>query len=137
MLSATLLKPELYDDGTPPALRGGICDCGYVFFPLQHYGCERCGRSGANLRPKSLAGRGKLIASAVVHLHAGDRPAPFIVCTVALDDGPIVRTLLADTIGPLAPGTSMTSTLVAVGPGEDGVMRKDFRFSPTLQRVGQ
>jgi hypothetical protein len=127
------LKPELYDGGQPPSLRGGVCTCGYVFFPLQNYGCERCGRFGEDLRPKDLAGRGRLIASATVHLHSPDRPTPFVVGSIALDDGPVVRTLLTDTPPNLAPGARMETVLVAIDPGEDGAPRVDLRFMPAAQ----
>lgn len=39
MTEPRLLMPQLYDGGSPPALQGGVCDCGHVFFPLQAYGC--------------------------------------------------------------------------------------------------
>ncbi len=122
------LKPQLYDEGSPPMLQGGVCDCGYVFFPLQAYGCERCGRHGDSLKPRALVGRGRLVSSAVVHLHAGERPAPFVVGAIALDDGPVVRTLLAETATALPPGTPMVGALVPAPPGEDGAPRVDLRF---------
>ena len=129
-----LLKPALYraegSPGTPavPALIGGVCEaCGHVFFPMQTYGCERCG--AVSLSPRLLAGTGRLVASARVHLHAGKgREAPFTVGTIALDDGPVVRTLLADD-GGLAPGARMTTTLVPVRDAE-GAERLDLRFRP-------
>src|SRR5580693_3683451 len=102
MATPPLLKPGLYRaEGVAggldhPALLGGVCGtCGYVFFPLQHYGCERCG--GLDLRPKVLSGAGRLLASARVHLHPGKgREAPFTVGAIALDDGPIVRGLIEE-----------------------------------------
>ena len=64
-----------------------------MFFPLQPYGCERCG--SLDLHPKALSGVGRLLASARVHLHAGKtREAPFTVGSIQLEDGPIVRTLI-------------------------------------------
>ena len=96
-MDSSLLKPALY--ARHPAgsvvLLGGKCARGHVFFPFQSFGCERCGST--ELQPVDLAGAGRLIASAVVHLHADPaRPAPFTVGTVALDDGPVVRTLLTE-----------------------------------------
>ncbi|HEY4940674.1 MAG TPA: hypothetical protein VII56_04550 [Rhizomicrobium sp.] len=133
MSSPTLLKPTLYraqgseDDPHHPALLGGACECGYVFFPLRSYGCERCGRVG--LEPRALSGRGKLIASARVHLHGGKtRQAPFTVGSVTLDDGPIVRTLIAGDDVAL-PGDRMVTTLVPVTDAE-GAERLDLRFTP-------
>ncbi|HEX4183678.1 MAG TPA: zinc ribbon domain-containing protein [Caulobacteraceae bacterium] len=128
-----LLKPALYReqgaDRAPghPALLGGQCEaCGYVFFPLQSYGCERCGST--DLAPKALSGVGRLLASARVHLHAGKgREAPFTVVSIALDDGPIVRTLLVEDAGELRPGARMVTTLVPVADAE-GASRRDLRF---------
>jgi uncharacterized OB-fold protein len=128
-----LLKPTLYQtEGTAsaprrPALLGGVCAGGHVFFPLQPYGCERCGN--VDLRPLALSGFGKLLASARVHLHAGKgREAPFTVGAIQLDDGPIVRSLIvAD--APVPAGTRMATTLVPVADAE-GRTRLDLRFEP-------
>jgi uncharacterized OB-fold protein len=130
-----LLKPGLYraegtdDAPAAPALLGGACAaCGYVFFPMQRYGCEKCG--GQDLRPRVLSGAGTLLASARVHLHAGKgREAPFTVGSIQLDDGPIVRTLLAeDGLAP-APGARMATTLVPTHDAQ-GEPRLDLRFAP-------
>lgn len=129
-----LLKPALYrEEGAPPepdrpALLGGACACGYVFFPLQRYGCEKCG--GLDIAPRALAGAGRLLASARVHLHAGKgREAPFTIAAVALDDGPVVRTLVVEGAPPLAPGQRMVTVLTPVSDPE-GEPRLDLRFAP-------
>ena len=135
MTPPALLKPMLYRkegtdaDSAHPALRGGECTCGYVFFPMQTYGCERCG--GTSLAPRALSGRGKLLASARVHLHAGkNRQAPFTVVSVALDDGPIVRTLL-EADADVHPGDRMVTVLAPVLDAE-GAHRLDLRFTPQV-----
>jgi len=132
------LKPHLYTlpDAGPagvPQLRGGRCSCGYVFFPMQTYGCEVCGRSGDALQPALLDGRGALVASARVLLHANkDRTAPFVVVSVKLADGPVVRTLLAqDTTERLPIGQPVQACLVEVGRSEAGDAIVDLRFTPT------
>jgi uncharacterized OB-fold protein len=130
-----LLKPALYRAvGTAevpdrPALLGGACAaCGYVFFPLQGYGCEKCG--GMELKPRALSGAGQLLASARVHLHAGKgRVAPFTVGAVRLDDGPIVRTLIIEEAGRLEVGRRMVTTLESASDAE-GAPRLDLRFAP-------
>lgn len=129
-----LLKPALYQAqgsaGEPghPALLGGACACGYVFFPMQGYGCERCG--GRDLQPRALSGAGRLLASARVHLHAGKgREAPFTVGSIKLDDGPIVRTLIEDHDTDLHPGIRMVTVLSPVVDA-DGAPRSDLRFIP-------
>jgi hypothetical protein len=128
-----LLKPGLYSaEGSAarpdsPALLGGVCaGCGYVFFPLQAYGCERCG--GLDLAPRVLSGAGVLLAAARVHLHAGkSREAPFTVGAIALDDGPVVRTLIEDAGEIPRPGDRMTTLLAPVADAE-GAPRLDLRF---------
>jgi uncharacterized OB-fold protein len=128
-----LLKPALYQaqgsaaEPDHPALLGGACACGYVFFPLQSYGCEQCG--GQDLRPMILSGAGRLLASARVHLHAGKgREAPFTVGEIRLDDGPIVRTLIEADPDGLQPGARMVTVLEPVADAE-GAPRLDLRFA--------
>ena len=123
-MDAALLKPTLY---TPSgALLGGRCACGHVFFPMQTYGCEVCGRHGADLQPMTLSGRGTLLSSTVVHIHADKaRATPFTIGKVLLADGPVVRTLLVDPDKEIAPGTAMVTALVSSG---DGTL--DLRFAP-------
>ena len=78
-------------------LTGGKCPCGYVFFPMQTFGCEMCGRNGKDLTPVTLSGRGRVVSKAVVHIHADPkRPPPFTVAVVELEEGPQIRALLAD-----------------------------------------
>ena len=119
----TLLKPALYGraDEEPSRsayLKGGRCKCGYVFFPWQSFGCERCG-DVESLEPIHLAGRGSVLSSVTVHLHASnDRPTPFVIAAVRLADGPVVRTLLAQRSGAaprtLPPGHAVVAELVEV-----------------------
>jgi len=133
-MAEALLKGSLYrEDGTEavpdhPALLGGRCNaCGYVFFPMQRYGCEKCG--SIDLAEQAISGKGKLLASARVHLYAGkNRQAPFTVVSVRLDDGPIVRTLLAGADTGLKPGTTLTTTLIGVSDAE-GNPGRDLRFA--------
>lgn len=132
-MSIPLLKPALYaaDDADPqrlPRLLGGRCHCGYVFFPMQTFGCERCGKDGAALKPVSLRGSGTLLTAAVVHMHADKRrPTPFAIGTIALDDGPVIRTLLADIQLVDAPRARVEAELVPV-TREDGAQALDLRF---------
>ena len=105
-----VLKSQLYSEklGNGLVLRGGHCRCGYVFFPMQTYGCERCGSHEDALTPQDISTHGTLLASAVVQLHADkSRPVPFTIVKVALDEGPVVRALLADDCGGIAPGRRM------------------------------
>jgi uncharacterized OB-fold protein len=131
-MSLPLLKPTLYEarpDGSA-VLKGGCCECGYVFFPMQHFGCERCGRSGESLKPFALSGRGRLVASSLVHMHAdAKREAPFVVGTIALDEGPVVRTLLTTTSEPPIGDVPLRAIAVlASAKAADGSECLDLRF---------
>ncbi len=130
MATPTLLKPELYGadahDGGTVVLHGGRCTCGHVFFPMQRYGCEKCGRDGDDLKPVALKGRGVLAASVTVHMHARpERKAPFTIGTVRLDEGPVVRAVLTGPVADLVPGRLVVATLMPVGDANDAL---DLRF---------
>lgn len=115
-----------------PALLGGRCTaCGGVFFPMQNYGCERCGSTA--LEPMKIAGRGKLVASAQVHMPAGEhRPAPFTVGSIVTDDGATVRSILDVRPGTkLTPGVVMVARLVPENRPNRG--EKDVRFAPVRE----
>jgi uncharacterized OB-fold protein len=112
-----------------PALLGGVCEaCGYVFFPMQSYGCERCGSQA--LVGMELAGRGTLVASAEVHMHMDRaRPAPFVVGSVMLEGDAVVRAVLDVAPGiQLTPGTAMVTRLVPETRPDRG--SQDLRFAP-------
>lgn len=140
-MSSSLVKPRLYRaEGTEavpahPALLGGRCGCGHVFFPWQRHGCERCGATDG-LTPESLSGAGTLLARTEVHLHAGTTPAaPFWVGTIGLDDGPVIRSLLSFSAGQPPPaGARMHACLVdVVVPARDNMAAlaaQDLRFGP-------
>jgi hypothetical protein len=100
---------------------------------MQTYGCERCGSHGDALTPCLLSTSGTLLAEAVVHLHADkSRPAPFTVVKVALDDGPVVRSLLADDSRRVSPGRRMLAKLVPVRHSETGETVLDLRFTAAV-----
>lgn len=135
-MATPLKKPQLYRPaeghdaraGSPASLNAVRCTCGHVAFPPQHYGCERCGRSGSDLREEALSGQGRLLASSTVHMHAAAHPvAPFTVVEVELDHGVVTRGLLAENPSTdLKPGTRVHSILQAE-PAEDGEVL-DLRF---------
>jgi len=56
MSGTAYLKP-LYAQGGSGSddvvLHGGACECGYVFFPMQTYGCEKCGGTASRFNPGS------------------------------------------------------------------------------------
>jgi uncharacterized protein len=134
-MESKCLKPGLYSkraSGGAPGelvLHGGRCRCGYSFSPMQSYGCERCGRHADDLTASLLSTRGTLLAQAVVHLHANsNRIAPFTIVKVALDDGPVVRALLAENEPEGKPGRRMLAKLCPVERSGAGETTFDLRF---------
>lgn len=107
-----------------PYLQAVLCaDCGSLAFPPQHYGCERCGAT--ELADVTLASRGTVIASSVVHVHAQPAPAtPFTMGQVKLDGGPVVRARLS-TCGSDPNGRRVHGVLRETEP-ESGIL--EFQF---------
>ena len=130
-----LLKSALYgpDTNGVPVLHGGRCVCGYTFFPMQSFGCERCGRTGDDLQPIQLSGRGRLVATAAVYVHSDrTRPTPFVIGTVALDDGPVIRTLLTEALpAHNKHSVRVAATLVPVERSDGNGTALDLRFRIT------
>jgi uncharacterized protein len=128
-MSALLLKPALYAQGElRPVLKGGQCECGYLFFPMQHFGCEKCGRMGTALKPISLSGVGQLVSSCVVRVHADpNRIAPFIVGAIALDEGPVIRTILVGEV-PVNPRAVRVEAVLVPSVDGDESQPLDLRF---------
>jgi len=115
-----------------PVLAGGRCeDCGYIFFPMQNFGCEKCGSYGPALTEFILEADGTLMSWATVHIHPDkSRPAPFIVGEVKLDAGPVVRALIAsDSDTHFRPGLPVCGGFADGLPEESATFR--FRFVPT------
>ena len=96
---------------------------------MQTYGCEKCGRYGDDLKEVRLSGRGRLLAFAQVHLHAGSDPkVPFTVVVIALDDGPVIKALLDPAIDDeLHSGAVMVAKLVQ--QRREGGVQNALRFA--------
>lgn len=96
---------------------------------MQHYGCEQCGADKEWLKGYELRGTGTLLAAAMVHMHKGEnRRAPFVVASVRLDEGPVVRTLLEHSPEQPtpAPGARVEAFLASIeSSAESGL---DLRF---------
>lgn len=74
-----------------PVVRGTHClNCDYRWFPPNAFGCERCGAFGERLEVVEFRGRGRLVSFAFVP----DGEAGFVLASIALDDGPVVRGIL-------------------------------------------
>ena len=93
----TMFTPE-GTDAVPsaPAIVGVACNsCGAVAFPFQPFGCEKCGSS--DVLQSRFDGTGRVLTTARVHLHADpNRPAPFTIAAVLLDNGVFVRGVVAE-----------------------------------------
>lgn len=89
MAAPTLRHPALIELGTgssAPRLRVRRCSCGHVQFPLQTFGCERCGASAEQGAETSVPARGVLIGVATVFAHT-KLPTPYAVGRVLFEDG--------------------------------------------------
>ncbi len=99
-MNEELSHPDLYRraDGDTVALLGMRCSsCGYVAFPRQRFGCDKCGAVGESLRDVELGSSGTLTSFATVHMHqAKSIAAPFVIGEVVLEDGPTVRATMVE-----------------------------------------
>ena len=129
-----LSHPDLYAsrDGATVELLGMRCAaCGYVAFPRQRYGCEKCGATGATLVDVALATGGTLVSYATVHMHqAKNIAAPFVIGEVELDAGPTLRaTMVEQNDAGLDVGARVTGRLHPA-PAVDGAGAKlELRFA--------
>ncbi len=82
--------------GQPPPLTGCRCkECGFIMFPPQAYGCERCGTGQDHLEPFDLKGHGVLKSFAIIHgHHFQSENLPTVLGEVILDEGPVVQAML-------------------------------------------
>jgi uncharacterized OB-fold protein len=115
-----------------PALLGGRCSCGHVFFPPQQMGCDVCGAAGDAIEIVELAAGGVLKAFAMAHRRT--RPgggSPLVVGVVALDDGPVIEVVIdADDDSALFVGQRVSGRLVDVGEDDAGGSVVDCFFAP-------
>ncbi|MFT3820728.1 MAG: hypothetical protein QM750_24445 [Rubrivivax sp.] len=105
----------LFQQGQDSAamLRIGRCSgCGHTFFPIQRFGCERCGASGQALQDELVSANGVVKTSVTVFRHRSpDIEAPFQLASVQLDAGPQVSALLdARPDASVRSGTRVTGT---------------------------
>ncbi|MBT0566837.1 OB-fold domain-containing protein [Williamsia sp. CHRR-6] len=128
-MTLTSAQPELYsvDDSGTPVLKGLTDPDGNVFFPFQQYGSEATGAYGDQLTAIDLAGTGTVTARAEVHHHpSADIPTPFTVAAIELDEGPLIRGVLADGVT-ASVGDRVQAITVVVDRGE--VRAAELRFA--------
>jgi uncharacterized OB-fold protein len=120
-VTGQLLHPDLYATrGDRVVLFAQRCDtCGWVAFPRQPYGCERCGALASG--EIELDAAGALASFATVHLHQSRGiAAPFVIGEIALDAGPTIRIALVESSDAgLTVGARMRGRLVEAPPKED------------------
>jgi uncharacterized protein len=121
--------PGLYEVDETVSLSGTRCRaCGTAFFPPLRIGCEVCGAPDDELVGVKLAAQGRIHGSATVHLHHGRGiEAPFTVAEIVLDDGPVIRALMA-TDGELPVGARVAATWFATKVDDDGNEVVEPRF---------
>lgn len=127
-----LVHPDLYAArGGTVNLLGMTCgQCGYVAFPRQRNGCEKCGASGAALTDEELECRGTLVSYATVHMHQAKAiAAPFVIGEVKLDRGPTLRaTMVEATDDDLNIGARVVGTLFPAPSIGEAPARLELRF---------
>jgi uncharacterized OB-fold protein len=133
-MSEELSHPDLYRRrGDSVELLGMKCTrCGYVAFPRQAYGCEKCGAADDALSNVELASNGTLASYATVHMHqAKTISAPFVIGEIALDAGPTLRaTMVESDDASLQIGARVGGRLhPAPTAGEGGAPKLELRFA--------
>lgn len=113
-----------------PALLGGHCSRGHVFFPAHRLGCDVCGALPEEIEIVELAASGVLKSVVTAHRQRRvDGSGPLVVGTVLLDDGPAVEVVLdADDAGDLSVGQRVHGTLVEGAKDEKGRTLVDLVF---------
>lgn len=137
MTTKKLLKSNAYtEQGTPdlpdhPALKGSNCQCGHVYFPRQHFGCESCGNTGEVVENVLMSGKGTLHSFAKVHRSAIKKyPAPYFIGSVLLDRGCVIRAILnVKDESQLKIGQTVYSELVKIDKNENNEEVFDLRFT--------
>ena len=138
-MSNELSHPDLYRqaDGDSVELLGLQCSkCGFVAFPRQRYGCEKCGATADALRDVELAAIGTLASYAKVHMHqAKTIAAPFVIGEIALDAGPTVRaTMVEADDAAMRIGARVRGRLHPAPTVPDAAPKHELRFSLTGAR---
>jgi uncharacterized protein len=100
------VQPGLYDADTDvPILNASRCaTCGRVSFPPLSIGCDICGASEARLEAIHLPAVGEVHSFATVHVQHGQPIEPFTVAEIALDGGPLIRAMVAQSSPALSVG---------------------------------
>lgn len=109
-------------------LRGAECSaCGRVSVPADSYGCQQCGADESSVLERTLTGSGNLIDFVTVHqqLHP-ERPAPCVVATIRLAEGPLVTAVIDEQEEDLFHAAPVQAALCNIGSVE--APKPEWRF---------
>jgi uncharacterized OB-fold protein len=135
------LKPGLFRlpeaPDAPVRLLGSACNaCGEVFFPARHY-CAAC--SSGDMREVELSSHGHVQTYTIVHqqLTGSVMVPPYAIVRVALDDGPVVQTVLVKSNGdPIAIDDEVEIVALPVAETAEGGTVVSFAARPLAARQG-
>lgn len=129
-MSITSAEPALYevDDHGAPTLYAMRDSAGHITYPFQQYGSEKNGQLGEQVSRIQLQGTGSITALVTVNFHQNpDIEVPYVVASVVLDEGPMVRGVIA-AAGQAGVGTRVRATTTQVKRRETEVA--ELRFAP-------
>ncbi|GAA1847661.1 Zn-ribbon domain-containing OB-fold protein [Microbacterium koreense] len=121
-------EPALYDvaDDGAAILFGARDRAGYISFPFQELGSLESGDHGSDLTRVPLSGHGTVRASATVWRHNDPTvEVPYTVASISLDEGPLIRGVMADLATPTH-GTPVRAITIPMPDAGDDVRQLRF-----------
>lgn len=132
-MSIASAEPALYevDDEGVPTLYAMTDSTGYVTYPFQHLGSQKTGEFGDQVSRTKLRGTGTVTALATVNFHQNPEiEVPYVVASIVLDEGPMVRAVVAPGTEPSI-GTRVRATTTRVARKETELA--ELRFAPVVE----
>lgn len=126
-----LLRPHRYaaDSARGIVLKGGKCACGYVSFPRAVGNCPGCNNHARGGTPWDISAAGTLVACSELEVHRSETfSGCFVVATIKLDDGPIIRSVVNEKLDAVPLGARMVGSLVPAAVTQEGWPVFDLRF---------
>lgn len=119
---------------SPPRLIGSVCDaCGARSFPVRAF-CLACGQDALDSVPLSITG--SVFSYTVVHQAPGQRPVPYVLAYVDLDDEVRVLAQVDHPPGDMRIGLRVGLVLRNIVP-EPGVARLGYAFASLPTPISQ
>jgi uncharacterized OB-fold protein len=115
-----------------PSLLGGLCSCGYLFFPPHRFGCESCGAAPSSIHSTEIDARGVLKSFAAFHRKTHSYSSSSLIFgLVLLNSGlTIITKIQAEDETKLAIGQKVQGLLVPCGQDDQGQTIVDCLFVP-------